>query len=155
MVSLPLADLLTFSNEFKLFFDAKPIEPIGSDPSSVCIPDQNSTGYKIGYAGDGPNGWMVLKNGKGDCVLLEIKDGVWKAYFPRDEERILHRMSIMLESRLLSRAEAWNRLRFLMRDAHAEARKEKGNVNYLSDFLVDAYLSMDPYRFVQDRAKAG
>jgi hypothetical protein len=155
MISLPLAELLAFSNEFKPFFGSRPIELVGSDPSSVCVPNQNETGYTIGYTGNGPDGWMVLKNSKGDCVLLEIKDGVWKAYFPRDEERILHRMATMLETPLASRAAAWNRLRFLMRIAHTEAHKEKRNLNYLSDFLVDAYLSMNPCRFIEDRAKAG
>jgi hypothetical protein len=154
MISLPLADLLTFSNEFKLFFDAKPIELIAGDPASVCIPDQNITGYKITYVGNDPDGWMVIKNAQSCYMLLEIKEGAWKAYFPpHDQKGALLHMATMLKRRQLSCQEAWKRLRFLMRDAHAEAHKEKGNMNYLSDFLVDAYLSMDLNGFIEKRAK--
>jgi hypothetical protein len=152
MIPFPLAELLTFSDEFKIFFDAKPVGVIAGSDGSLCVPEQNS--YKISYDGKDHDGWMVLKNGADACLLLEIRDGTWKAYFPRGEKKILHTIFGMLESSAGSSREAWNRLRFLMREAHTEAHKEKGNANYLSDFLVEAYLSMDAYGFIDKRTKA-
>jgi hypothetical protein len=148
MIPFPLAELLTFNNEFKAFFDAKPAVLVAGGAGSRCV-----TGNDIGYDEKDLDGWMVFKNGDGAYVLLEIKDGTWKGYFPRDEAKILSTIAAKLPSPAGSSAEDWNRLRFLVRDAHAEAHKEKGNVNYLSDFLVDAYLSMDLNGFIEKRAK--